>query len=122
LAQERFPRAGRSRPWSTSSGRTSARVRRAIATELRRFLKGETADKDKVQILSKRYGKLDGEMSYLYATAFAKVGQTLTAQQRQTLAGMRSPNSSDPRGPFLYSTPISMPRIENTDVFFGVRR
>jgi hypothetical protein len=98
------------------------RVRQAIATELRRFLKGETAEKAKVEILSKRYGELDGEMSYFYATAFARVGQTLTAQQRQTLAGMRSSNPSDPRGPFLYSTPISMPRIENTDVFFGVSR
>ena len=29
--------------------------------------------KDKVQALSKRYGELDGEMSYLYATAFAAV-------------------------------------------------
>jgi len=98
------------------------RVRQAIANELRRFLKGEAADKDRVQILSKRYGELDGEMSYLYATAFAKVGQALTAQQRQALAGMRSSNPSDPRGPFLYSTPISMPRIETTDVFFGVSR
>jgi hypothetical protein len=98
------------------------RVRQAIATELRRFLKGETADRNKVLALSKRYGELDGEMSYLYATAFAKVGQTLTAQQKQILAGMRSSNPSDPKGPFLYSTPISMPRIEDTAAFFGAAR
>ncbi len=54
------------------------KTRRAIATELRRFQKGESADKDKVLSLSKRYGELDGEMSYLYATAFAEVGKTLT--------------------------------------------
>jgi|WetSurMetagenome_2_1015567.scaffolds.fasta_scaffold26324_3 hypothetical protein len=97
------------------------RVRRAIAGELRRFLKSETADRDRVMALSRRYGELDGELSYLYATAFAKVGQTLTAPQRQTLAGMRSADSDDPKGPFLYSTPISMPRIGSTDIFFGVR-
>ncbi|MCY2932135.1 MAG: hypothetical protein NTV86_22100, partial [Planctomycetota bacterium] len=54
-------------------------TRRAIATELRRFLKGQAADKDKVIALSKRYGELDGEMSYFYAAAFAEVGKTLTA-------------------------------------------
>jgi hypothetical protein len=97
------------------------KIRRAIATELRRFLKGESADKDKVLSLSKRYGELDGEMSYLYATAFAQVGRTLSAQQKEKLAAMRTTNPSDPKGPFLYSTPIKMPRIENTDFLFGVR-
>jgi Spy/CpxP family protein refolding chaperone len=96
------------------------KTRRAIATELRRFQKGESADKDKVLTLSKRYGELDGEMSYLYATAFAQVGKTLTAQQKEKLTGMRTTNPSDPKGPFLYSTPINMPKIENTDFLFGV--
>ena len=96
------------------------KTRRAIAAELRRFLKGESADKDKVLSLSKRYGELDGEMSYLYATAFAKVGKTLTAEQKARLAGMRTSNPSDPKGPFLYSSPINMPKIENTDFMFGV--
>jgi hypothetical protein len=98
------------------------RIRRAIATELRRFQKGETADKDKVLSLSKRYGELDGEISYLYAMAFAEVGKTLTAQQKESLAGLRTTNPSDPKGPFLYSTPINMPMIENTDFLFGVSR
>jgi Spy/CpxP family protein refolding chaperone len=97
------------------------RTRRAIATELRRFLKGESADKEKVLALSKRYGELDGEMSHLYATAFAEVGKTLTAQQKEKLARMRTSNLSDPRGPFLYSSPINMPKIENTDFLFGAR-
>ena len=72
-----------------------------------------SADKDKVLSLSKRYGELDGEMSYLYATAFAKVGKTLTAEQKARLAGMRTSNPSDPKGPFLYSSPIAMPKIES---------
>jgi len=57
------------------------KTRRAIATELRRFQKGESADKDKVLSLSRRYGELDGAMSYLYATAFAEVGKTLRNNQ-----------------------------------------
>ncbi|MGA2033045.1 MAG: hypothetical protein ABSG68_12365 [Thermoguttaceae bacterium] len=97
------------------------KTRRAIAAELRRFQRGESADKAKVLSLSKRYGELDGEMSYLYATAFAKVGKTLTAQQKKQLARMRTFTPSDPKGPFLYSSPINMPRIENTDFLFGVR-
>ncbi|MCX7428947.1 MAG: hypothetical protein NTW96_25380 [Planctomycetia bacterium] len=97
------------------------KTRRAIATELRRFLKGESADQDKVLSLSRRYGELDGEMSYLYAAAFAEVGKTLTADQKKKLAGMRTSKPSDPKGPFLYSAPIDMTKIENTDFLFGVR-
>ena len=98
------------------------RVRRDIATELRRFLAGETADQAKVLRLSKRYGELDGELSYLYATAFARVGQTLSAQQKRALAAMRATNSNDPKGPFLYSAPVAMPKIGNSDRFFGAGR
>jgi len=94
------------------------KTRRAIATELRRFLNGEFADKDRVLSLSKRYGELDGEMSYLYATAFAAVGTTLTAQQKEALARMRPSRRSDPKGPFLYSSPIEEPKLENTDFLF----
>ena len=84
-------------------------------------MSGEAADRAKVVSLSKRYGELDGEMSYLYATAFAKVGQTLTALQKSQLAKLRATNPNDPVGPFLYSTPIKTPRIENTAAFFTSR-
>lgn len=96
------------------------RVRRAIAAELRRFLHGETADEAKVLALSKRYGELDGGMSYLYATAFGAIGRTLTAPQRQRLASLRHDNPADPKGPFLYSSPVRMPVIGSTDHLFGV--
>ncbi len=97
------------------------RIRRAIATELRGFLQGAVADQSKVLSLSRRYGELDGRLSYLYATAFARVGQTLTAEQKSRLAQMRASNASDPKGPFLYSTPIAMPKIESTAFLFGAR-
>ena len=95
------------------------KTRRAIATELRRFQKGETADQAKVVALSKRYGELDGELAYFYATAFARVGQSLTAQQKEKLAKLRPTNPADPRGPFLYSDPIDLPKIAATDFLFG---
>ena len=95
-------------------------TRREIATELRLFLKNESTDKDHVLTLSRRYGELDGEMSYLYASAFAAVGKTLSPEQKKTLAGMRTSNPSDPKGPFLYSTPVHDLKIENTDFLFGI--
>ncbi|MEI7613623.1 MAG: hypothetical protein WCK63_11975 [Betaproteobacteria bacterium] len=98
------------------------RVRREISTELRRFLKGETADQARVFALSKRYGELDGNLSYLYASAFARVGQTLSTQQKQALVNMRKVDPTEPKGPFLYSSTINMPRLDDMDRFFGVRR
>ncbi len=95
------------------------KIRRAIASELRRFLKGEPADRTKVLLLSKRYGERDGAISYLYAKAFAAVGQTLTADQKEALIRLRDRNPSDPTGPFMYSSPIRMPDIGNTDFLFS---
>lgn len=94
-------------------------VRRAIATELRRFLAGEGADQGKVLALSRRYGELDGEMSYWYASAFANIGQSLSSRQKAQLAALRVMEPNAPKGPFLYSTPIRNPRVEGVDRFFG---
>ena len=62
------------------------KTRRAIATELRRFMKEPSVEKDKVLALSKRYGELGGEISYFYATAFAQVAETLTADPEDQAA------------------------------------
>jgi Spy/CpxP family protein refolding chaperone len=97
------------------------KTRRAIAAELRRFQQGASADKEKVLSLSRRYGEWDGEISYFYAKAFAKVGQTLTAAQKQALGRLRTTNPSDPKGPFLYSSPIQMPTVRSTDFLFAPR-
>ena len=94
-------------------------VRRAIATELRRFLGGEAPEKGKVLALAKRYGELDGELSSLYARAFAKVGATLSAGQREQLARLRQDNPADPKGPFLYSSPVRTPKLGPSDHLFG---
>ena len=95
------------------------KIRRAIATELRRFMEVPVVDKDKVMALSKRYGELDGEISYFYATAFADVAKTLTPNQKKTLLKLRNLDAKFTcRGAFLYSRAIDMPEISNTDFLF----
>jgi hypothetical protein len=94
-------------------------VRRAIATELRRFLRGGTADQARVIALSRRYGELDGHLSYLYATTFADLARSLSPAQAQHVRALRRLDPSGPKGPFLYSTPISLPNIGDTDRLFA---
>ncbi len=95
-------------------------TRRALAGELRRFMTENTTDKEKVLSLSRRYGELDGEISYYDATAFAGVGKTLTTDQKRTLLGLRNLDTKYAcRGAYLFSAPIAMPEIGNTDFLFG---
>ena len=95
-------------------------TRRAIATELRRFMKEASIDRDKVLALSQRYGELDGEISYYYATAFAQVARTLTPERKQTLLKLRNLDAKYAcHGAYLYSQPIAMPAIPDTDFLFG---
>ncbi len=91
------------------------KVRQAISKELRKFLKGKRADKNKVLALGKRYGELDGELSWLYATAFAKVNQTLTAGKRAKLKKLRNVNGYMMAPAYLYSSPMKeLPAQSNT--------
>ncbi len=97
-------------------------LRRAIATELRRELAGASADAAKVLAWSRRYGELDGEMSYLDATAFAAVDRMLMPSQREALTRMRDNQPDGPRGPFLYSAPLDaavLARMQSTKAFFA---
>jgi len=94
-------------------------VRRGVSTELRRFLKGEQADREKVLALGKRYGELDGEVSYLYAAAFAKVNKTLTEKQRAELVKLRNLDGYKSAPAYLYSDAVrETPQLPNTDGFF----
>jgi Spy/CpxP family protein refolding chaperone len=94
-------------------------TRRSIATWLRRFMNTESVDRQQVLTLARRYGELDGEISYLYATAFARVYKTLTSEQKSELGKLRGGVSSTCQGAFLYSQPVAMPEIKNTDFLFG---
>jgi phosphatidylethanolamine-binding protein (PEBP) family uncharacterized protein/Spy/CpxP family protein refolding chaperone len=95
-------------------------TRRLIATELRRFMKEASVDKEKVMALSKRYGELDGGISYYYAMAFAQVAKTLTAEQKATLLKLRNLDAKYTcKGAYLYSRAIPMPEMPNTDFLFA---
>ena len=94
-------------------------LRRAIALELRKFLKGGQADREKVITLGRRYGSLDGEMSYYYATAFAKVSRSLTNEQRKSLAKLRGLDGYTSAPAYIYSDPVRQEvKLPDTDHFF----
>ena len=95
-------------------------VRQTLSTELRKILAGSRADKAKVIALGRRYGELDGELSWMYATAFAKVGQTLTAEQRAACVKLRNLDGYKSAPAYLYSQPLQkLPDLPDTDFLFG---
>lgn len=96
-----------------------AAIRTTVSTELRKSMSGGTVDKAKVYSLIERYGELDGWMSGLYASRFSAVNSTLTDTQRTALVKLRD-LSVVPQGGYLFSTPVAMPVIANTDWMFGV--
>lgn len=93
--------------------------REAISTQLRKFLTSSSADQTGVLALSQRYGELDGELSYYYATTFSQVYNTLSNDQKTKLLLLANQlGYINPTGGFLYSEPIPMPAIKNTDFLF----
>jgi Spy/CpxP family protein refolding chaperone len=92
--------------------------RRDISTLLRQFMTRDSVDQQQVVILARLYGKLDGEISYLYATSFAAVYKTLTRQQKSALMKLRGADDGEYPGVFVYSDPITAPSIPNTDFLF----
>lgn len=81
-------------------------IRQAISNELRKFMEGETPDRDKVVALGRRYGKLDGGVSYLYATAFAEINHTLTDEQRASLMKLRNLDGYTSAPAYIYSDAV----------------
>ena len=95
-------------------------VRQAISVELRKLLAGSQADKAKELALGRQYGALDGEMSWIYATAFAKVGRTLTPEQRAACLKLRNLDGYTSAPAYLYSNPLqTLPDLPNSDFLFG---
>lgn len=94
-------------------------TREDVSNELRVFLKGGTASTTTVQTLSGQYGRYDGEIIYAYATAFSQVYKSLSDSQKEQLTGLADDlGYIDPSGAFLYSAPIAMPVVANTDFLF----
>ena len=113
-------------------------VRTEISTLLRSLLQStatSAAVKAQVLALSQTYGDLDGENNYHYATVFTQVYNTLSSDQKTSLAALRKSILSGTYAngtpfdytvcttPFLYSDPITNPSvlapyISNTDYLF----
>ena len=94
-------------------------TRRAVAIELRKFLVGESANRETVLKLCRHYGELDGEISFHYATHFAKVNKTLTAEQHAALKKLRGIGGFAAKSPFIYADPIASPIIPSSDFLFA---
>jgi len=93
--------------------------RTAVSTELRKFRSSQTADQATILSLSERYGELDAELSYYYATTFTEVYNSLSDGQKTQLTQLANDlGYIDPTGAFLYSEPIQMPAIADTDFLF----
>lgn len=103
-----------------------ARLRQQTAAALRQLLEGKEVDEGLVMHNSRRYGELDGELAWLYAQAFIRVGRSLTPAQKRALAEMRarSPHGpNDPKGPFLFSSSLDAEGTayaERVDTLFGL--
>lgn len=94
-------------------------VRTAMSRELRKALAGGQPDRDKVVALGRRYGELDGEMSWYYATAYAAVNKTLTADQRTSLLKLRNLDGYVSAPYYLYSDAVKSPKpVTGSDAFF----
>ncbi len=96
-------------------------TRRAISTQLRLFITQETVDEAGLLALAERYGELDGEIVFNYATNFAALADTLSTTQETELMALREEwNDITCTGAYLYSEPINMPVIMDTDFLFNI--
>lgn len=94
-------------------------TRRRMSLELRKFLVGQTPDRDALVALGRCYGELDGQLSYYYATAFALVNRTLTDEQRSALHELRDLEGYPSPAAHIYSQALKhKPDYPDTDVFF----
>jgi hypothetical protein len=97
--------------------------REDVSTLLRQFMTGRVPDRDTVLTLMERYGELDGDIVFCYATVFAQVATTLSDAQRAHLTTLRADllgGLAFPSGAYLYSQPIAVPQIPNTSFLFDV--
>jgi len=93
------------------------KIRTDVSSELRKTMNDEIPNKEKVFSLIKRYGEIDGEMSYNYAICFAKINKSISPKQKEKLIKIRDLKVI-PKGAYLFSDPVYIPEIENTDFLF----
>jgi Spy/CpxP family protein refolding chaperone len=96
-------------------------TRKEIATQLRLFKVGDSADGTAVLSLMEKYGQLDGEIIYNLAIHFTQVSQSLTGEQKAQLLALRKEMLGGlmyPSGAYLYSQSIPMPEIPSIVFLF----
>jgi hypothetical protein len=91
--------------------------RELVSKEFRRGLNQAKPDKEKVFSMIKRYGELDGELSYYYASCFASIFKTLSDKQMKQLNQIRNLDIL-PHGTYLFSDPIEIPKEINCSELF----
>lgn len=95
-------------------------IRRQISVELRKFLAGSSADKAKVLDLGRAYGRLDGAISYDCAMAFAEIGKTMTARQRDQAMELRDLKGYTSAPAYVYSDPMrTAPERAASELYFS---
>ncbi|MGL4229356.1 MAG: hypothetical protein ACRCR3_12050 [Tannerellaceae bacterium] len=95
-------------------------VRESISIELRNALVGIKPDKKKIVSLCALYGEFDGEYIYAMADTFAKVGKTLSSEQKQQMMRLRDLAAYPEKAGkvFIYSAETDMPEIPSSDFLF----
>ena len=92
--------------------------RKDVSILLRQFISGGAPEQTTVLDLMERYGELDGEIIYRYATAFTQVDHTLSDPQQAQLLALRTNllgSLSLPSEAYLFATPIAVPEIPDSD-------
>lgn len=102
-----------------SALKEAVELRRKISIELRKFLAGQVPDKAAVVSMCRKYGELDGRMSWLYATAFARVNKTLTDDQRTRLMKIRDLDEYKSAPYYVYADAArDQPPLKSADALF----
>lgn len=112
-------------------------LRRNIAAELRHPLAGEPLDTLRLQDLARRYGELDGALSYGVATTLATLAQELTPAQQILLKSLRARfaqgevghgeagrseagrSEASRQGPYLFADPVERLPTVPVEFLFG---
>ncbi|MBS1704665.1 MAG: hypothetical protein JST40_02235 [Armatimonadetes bacterium] len=96
-------------------------LRRKISTEMRKYLSNSRPNRDEVIKMCRRYGEADGEMSWMYATAFAEVNRTLTKEQRARLVEIRNLDGYKSAPYYIYSDAVKQgdTSIKGDQFFFA---
>jgi hypothetical protein len=94
-------------------------VRSAISTKLRGFLQGDGPSESDIMALGRRYGEMDGALSYEYAGAFAQICKSMTPPQKEKLTTLRTDHNHENGTAFIYSDRVPMPKVPDSSFLFG---